>query len=117
MKQVREKRLGKLLEIRPWIVNPNNASDQLYGLPFLESSKPTRTPIADHKSIVLVSHIPMTCVFLLFYDVILCHPPTFDPITILPLSVRPTFTPSLIHPYLIFVLFILSYDAMTIRLD
>src|ERR1700679_2276863 len=98
MKRVGEKRLGKLLEIQPWIIDPNNASDQLYGLPFLESSKPTRTPITDSKSICLVSLVPMTCVFFLFYDVILCHHSTFDPISILPLSVRPTFTPSIIHP-------------------
>ena len=82
VKRVGEKRLRKLLEIRPWIINPNNTLDQLYGLPFLESSKPTRTPIPDHKSIVLVSNIPMTCVFLLFDDVTVCHHPTFDPISI-----------------------------------
>ena len=69
--------------IQPWIINPNNASDQLYGLPFLESYKPTWTLIPNHKSIVLVSHIPMTtCVFPLFDDVILCHHLTFDPIII-----------------------------------
>ena len=55
-------------------------------------------------------HSHDVCVFLSSYLLIFVIQPTFVPIFIQPLSVRPTSTPSLIHHYLI-------YDAIVIRLD
>ena len=66
--------------------------------------------LSDHQSIVLVILVPMMCVFLCSYLLIFVIQPTFIPIFIQPLSVRPTSTPSLIHPYLI-------YGVIAIRLD
>ena len=86
--------------------------DQLNQLPFSESPSSTRTPTIQLPIYCLghlLSHDVCVSFVLIFLSFDLCHSTHIHSYLYLkPLSVQPTFTPSLIHPYLIPVLLILS---------
>ena len=100
-------------------VRPNKAMDQINGLPFSESPSSTRTPTTRspiHCLGHLGSHDVCVSIGLIFLSFNLCHSTHIcSYLNLILLSVRPTFTPSLIHPYLIYGVLILSW--LRLRLD